>query len=238
MNSQGYLLRYALYFTPPKDDPLNALAGRWLGRDPFTGDLYPSLPYGDISAEEQDALTAEPRRYGFHATLKAPFELAASVTESDLMGVAGDFAARTAPFVVPKLVLGQLGRFFALVPGSLYPELQDFSASVVRAFEPLRAALSDADIARRKPDELDEAHRANLLRWGYPYVMDEFRFHMTLTGPVAAEQQPVVSSVLRETFAAHIGQPLSMTGVAVFVEETRGAPFIVRSWLPLGGATS
>jgi putative phosphonate metabolism protein len=238
MNSQGYLLRYALYFTPPKDDPLNGLASRWLGRDAFTGELYPALPYGDISAEEQDALTAEPRRYGFHATLKAPFDLAASVTESDLMGVAGDFAARTAPFIVPKLVLGQLGRFFALVPGSLYPELQDFSASVVKAFEPLRAALSDADIARRRPDELDEPHRANLLRWGYPYVMDEFRFHMTLTGPVAAERQPVVNSVLRETFTAHTGQPLSMTGVAVFVEETRGAPFIVRSWLPLGGAPS
>jgi putative phosphonate metabolism protein len=214
------------------------LASRWLGRDTFAGNLYPASSHGDVSAEEQDAVTEEPRRYGFHATLKAPFELAASVTESDLMGVAGDFAVRTAPFVVPKLVLGQLGRFFALVPGSLYPELQDFSARVVRAFEPLRAALSDADIARRKPDELDEAHRANLLRWGYPYVMDEFRFHMTLTGPVAAERQHVVSSVLRETFAAHIGQPLAISGVAVFVEETRGAPFIVRSWLPLGGAQS
>jgi putative phosphonate metabolism protein len=238
MNSQGCPLRYALYFTPPKDDPLNGLASRWLGRDAFAGELYPTSPYGDVSCEEQDAVTEEPRRYGFHATLKAPFELAASVTESDLMGVAADFARRTAPFVVPKLVLGQLGRFFALVPDRLYPELQNFSASVVRAFEPLRAALSDADIARRKPDELDEAHRANLLRWGYPYVIDEFRFHMTLTGPVAAERQPVVSSVLRETFAAHIGQPLSISGVAVFVEETRGAPFIVRSWLPLGGAPS
>jgi putative phosphonate metabolism protein len=238
MNSQGCPLRYALYFTPPKDDPLSGLASRWLGRDTFTGELHPASPHGDVSAEEQDALTAEPRRYGFHATLKAPFDLAASVTESDLLGVAGDFARRTAPFVVPKLVLGQLGRFFALVPGSLYPELQDFSASVVRAFEPLRAALSDADIARRRPDELDEAHRANLLRWGYPYVMDEFRFHMTLTGPVATERQPVVSSILREKFAAHIGQSLSMTGIAVFVEERRGAPFIVRSWLPLGGAPS
>jgi putative phosphonate metabolism protein len=238
MNSQGYPLRYALYFTPSKADPLNGLASRWLGRDAFTGELFPASPFGGLNADERDALTEEPRRYGFHATLKAPFELAASVTESDLMGVAGDFAARTAPFVVPKLVLGQLGRFFALVPDWVYPELQDFSANVVRAFEPLRASLSSADIARRKPDQLDEAHRANLLRWGYPYVMDQFRFHMTLTGPVAVERQPMLNSVLRETFAAHIGQPLPMTGLAVFVEETRGAPFIVRSWLPLGGAPS
>src|ERR1700712_1750479 len=113
MNSLGYPLRYALYFTPPKDDPLNGLASRWLGRDAFTGELYRAFPHDGISAEEQDALTAEPRRYGFHATLKAPFELAASVTESDLLGVAREFASRTAPFDIPKLVLGQLGRFFA-----------------------------------------------------------------------------------------------------------------------------
>jgi putative phosphonate metabolism protein len=233
----GYLLRYALYFTPPKDDPLNGSASRWLGRDAFTGELSPPMRHGDISAEEQGAITEEPRRYGFHATLKAPFELAASVTESDLLGVARDFAAQTASFDIPTLVLGQLGRFFALVPDGIYPELQDFSASVVKAFEPFRAPLSDADMARRRPEQLDDRHRANLLRWGYPYVMDEFRFHMTLTGLVAAERQAVVNSVLSEMFAAHIGRPLSVSGLAVFVEETRGAPFIVRSWLPLRGAS-
>lgn len=231
-------MRYALYFTPPKDDPLNGLASRWLGRDAYTGETFAASSYGEVNAEEQHAVTADPRRYGFHATLKAPFELAASVTENDLMEIAGDFAARTAPFSISELVLGQLGHFFALVPANLYSELQDFSASVVRAFEPLRAALTASDIARRKPEELTEAHRANLLRWGYPYVMDEFRFHMTLTGPVEAERQPAISAVLRETFAAHIGRPLSVSGLAIFVEETRGAPFIVRSWLPLGGAPS
>jgi putative phosphonate metabolism protein len=238
MIPQGCPLRYALYFTPPKDDPLNALASRWLGRDAFTGMAFPPSSHDDISGEEQYAVTADPRRYGFHATLKAPFGLAASVNENDLMDVAGDFASRMAPFTIPELVLGQLGHFFALVPASLCQKLQDFSASVVKAFEPFRAALSDADIARRKPEELSEAHHANLLRWGYPYVMDEFRFHMTLSGPVVPERQPAIERVLRETFADHIGRPLSISGLAVFVEETRGAPFIVRSWLPLGGAQS
>jgi len=231
-------LRYALYFTPPHDDPLTALASRWLGRDAFDDKTFSSTTAGDLGADEHRQATEEPRRYGFHATLKAPFELAGSVTERDLMEVATEFAAKTPAFTLPELVLGQLGRFFALVPGDIYPALQTFSADVVRSFEPFRAALSEADIARRKPEQLDEAHRANLLRWGYPYVMEQFRFHMTLTGQVVPERQEAVAAVLRQTFADHIGRPLPISGLAVFVEETRGAPFTVRSWLPLGHAQS
>jgi putative phosphonate metabolism protein len=231
-------LRYALYFTPPKGDPLTDLAARWLGRSAFsTEELAPTLA-GEIPPDEHRALTADPRRYGFHATLKAPFELAASVTERDLMAVVEDFAATNAAFTLPELVLGQLGRFFALVPGSLHPPLQDFAAKVVRSFEPFRAPLSEADIARRKPESLDEAHRANLMRWGYPYVMDQFRFHMTLTGQVAEDRQALVRDLLQTTFAAHTGRPIAISGIAVFVEEARGAPFTVHSWLPLAGAQS
>ncbi len=231
-------MRYALYFTPPHDDPLTAAAGRWLGRDAFTGETFPAAAAGGLDAAEILQTTEEPRRYGFHATLKAPFELARSVTERDLLDVAAEFAEKTPAFRLPELVLGQLGRFFALVPGDLYPALQDFSADVVRSFEPFRAALSEADLARRKPEQLDDAHRANLLRWGYPYVMEQFRFHMTLTGQVPPERQDAVAAVLRHTFADHIGRPLPISGLAVFVEETRGAPFTVRSWLPLGNAES
>ena len=231
-------MRYALYFTPPQQAPLSRLAARWLGRDAFSGETFPMPDAGGMTAEEHDALTAEPRRYGFHATLKAPFALAASVTESDLLSTVEDFAARTPAFSLPELALGQLGPFFALVPAGLHSPLQDFATRVVRAFEPFRAALSEADVARRRPEALSESERANLLRWGYPYVMDEFRFHMTLTGPVAPEHQSAVRSLLGDRFAAHIGRPLDIGGLAVFVEEARGAPFIVHSWLPLAGASS
>jgi putative phosphonate metabolism protein len=228
-------LRYALYFTPPKDDPLTSLAARWLGRDAFSGEIFSDKAMGPLP-EGHAELTADPRRYGFHATLKAPFELAASVTERDLLEVAAEFATQTKAFTVPELVLGQLGQFFALVPGLLYQPLQDFAWRVVKTFEPFRAPLSDHDIARRKPESLTEPERVNLLRWGYPYVNDEFRFHMTLTGRVPAERQAEMHHVLRERFAEHTGKPLDISGLAIFAEEERGAPFFVRSWLPLAGA--
>jgi len=228
-------LRYALYFTPPKDDPLTSLAARWLGRDAFSDEIFSDKAMGPLP-EGHAELTADPRRYGFHATLKAPFELAGSVTERDLLDVATQFASQTKVFAIPELVLGQLGHFFALVPGSLYQPLQDFASRVVKTFEPFRAPLSDHDIARRRPEGLSEPQRANLLRWGYPYVNDEFRFHMTLTGPVPTERQPELQEILGHRFAGHTGKPLDISGLAIFVEEERGAPFTVRSWLPLAGA--
>ncbi len=231
-------MRYALYFTPPKDHPLNGTASLWLGRDAFTGGIYPAPDHPRLPAGEQFELTADPRRYGFHATIKAPFGLAASVTEKDLIPVVEDFAARTPAFEIPELVLGQLGRFFALVPGFLHPPLQDFAAKVVKSFEPFRAALSEADVARRKPEDLTESQRANLLRWGYPYVMDDFGFHMTLTGKVPPERSGVMKEILAERFSAFTGRPLAISGLAVFVEEARGAPFKVHSWWPLAGAES
>ncbi|MDM9626969.1 DUF1045 domain-containing protein [Rhizobium sp. S152] len=229
-------MRYALYFTPPKGDPLNVAAARWLGRDAFTGETYPAPDSPDLPAAEQFELTADPRRYAFHATIKAPFHLAGSVTEKDLIEAVEDFAARTSAFEIPELVLGQLGKFFALVPGSLHPPLQQFAASVVKSFEPFRAALSEADIARRNPDRLSDSQKANLLRWGYPYVMDDFGFHMTLSGQVPEERAEVMKAILTERFAAFTGRPLLVSGLAVFVEEARGAPFTAHSWWPLAAA--
>ncbi|MBB2751484.1 UNVERIFIED_ORG: putative phosphonate metabolism protein [Rhizobium aethiopicum] len=231
-------MRYALYFSPPKDDPLTGAASLWLGRDAFAGKTYAAPDDAQLGAAEQFELTADPRRYGFHATIKAPFSLAATVTEKDLMAVVEEFAARTEAFEIPELVLGQLGRFFALVPGSLHQPLQDFASKVVKSFEPFRAALTEADMARRNPEKLSDSQRANLQRWGYPYVMEDFGFHMTLTGQVPETRAAVMKAILTERFADFTGRPLSISGLAVFTEETRGAPFKVHSWLPLSGAKS
>lgn len=190
-------MRYALYFTPPADDPLTGAAARWLGRDAFTGKAL--APDGQ-RPDGWESLVAEPARYGFHATLKAPFHLAGGQTETDLLSALDVFAAETPAFTMPRLKIGLLGSFFALVPDGDADALDRFAADVVRAFEPFRAPLSAADIARRKPETLPEPERTYLHDWGYPYVFDAFRFHMTLTGPVPAERQDEVAAPSGYTF--------------------------------------
>lgn len=229
-------LRYAIYFTPQQHDPLTDAAARWLGRDAFSGETFPLSKLGELSRDEITELTTDPRRYGFHATLKAPFGLAPGKTEKELLDALEAFCAKTKPFDIPKVILGQIGALFAVVPDRVYPELQSFAASIVESFEPFRAPLSEADIARRKPERLTAAQQDNLQVWGYPYVFDDFRFHMTLTGQVPVDRADVMRAVLIERFSALVDRPLSINGLALFREDTRGTPFLVQSRLPFSGA--
>ena len=229
-------MRYALYFTPPADDPLTSRASEWLGRDAFSGDIRGFDGRGPFSTEAFAAHTQDPRRYGFHATIKAPFELASGRSEAELLAAFDTFCAARPAFDIPEIVIGQLGPFFALIPGATHQPLQDFAAAAVEAFEPFRAALSETDIARRKPERLSLAQRAYLDRFGYPYVMEEFRFHMTLTGPMEATDAAAMRELAEAHFARFTGKPLRISGLALFVETERGAPFTVHAWQPLSGA--
>ncbi|MDP9838495.1 putative phosphonate metabolism protein [Neorhizobium huautlense] len=226
-------MRYAIYFTPSKDDALTQAASLWLGRDAYEGrDLSAPADTG-LAEDEWRTITADPRRYAFHATLKAPFSLADGKDEASLVAAVDAFAAQTEAFDIPELVVAGLGPFFALVPGEPNPILQDFAGSIVEHFEPFRAPLSDADIARRKPEKLSEAQRNYLHEFGYPYVMEEFRFHMTLTGPVPEERREAMHALLTERFAAFTGTPRRIDALTVFVEPQRGAPFSVLHRVPL-----
>ncbi|MBO3758551.1 DUF1045 domain-containing protein [Ciceribacter sp. L1K22] len=229
-------MRYAIYFCPHPGARLNEAAARWLGRDAFSEAVYPLSAESGLSSEDLFALTADPRRYGFHATLKAPFRLASDFGESDLLSTFADFCATTGPIEIPRVTLGQIGAFFAIVPDKVYPQLQDFAASVVHGFERFRAPLTEVDIERRKPERLSPAQRDNLGRWGYPYVFDEFRFHLTLTGQVPREKQAAFLELLQSRFAAFVDRPLAIAGLGLFREEEPGGPFIVHTWLPLGAA--
>lgn len=227
-------MRYAIYFTPRKDHPLTRAAARWLGRDAFDGAVTAPEAAGDLSPEEVGFHAASARRYGFHATLKAPFVLVETETEAALDAALATYAAKTRPVTIERLVLAQLDGFFAMVPGASNAELQDFAGDVVKTFDRFRAPLTDADMARRNPDALSAAEFANLTRWGYPYVFETFRFHMTLTGRASGEDARRLRAALEERFDPLIGGPFAIDGLALFVEPEPGAPFVVRSYHPLG----
>ncbi|WP_377293205.1 DUF1045 domain-containing protein [Rhizobium sp. SG2393] len=224
-------MRFALYFTPSAADPLTRTAARWLGRDAFSGEMV--VPAGPLpagyGAADHAALVADPVRYGFHGTLKAPFSLAAGTDEAGLLTALRDFASETPAFTIPRLTVGRLGPFFALVPEGPAPELEAFAAACVRRFEAFRAPLSAADMARRRPETLTESQRDHLTGWGYPYVFSDFRFHMTLTGKVAEGERDAVEAHLHALFAPHLDRPIPVETITLFAEPERGAPFRVHA---------
>lgn len=228
-------MRYAIYFTPPADHALTKTAARWLGRDAFGGRGHAIQPAGAFSADELAALTADPRRYGFHATLKAPFALRDGLSEAQLLTAFEALAGSFRPFRIPEITLGRLGPYFALVPGGFVPELEMLADACVSQLDSYRAPLSEADFARRKPETLNESQRSHLLSWGYPYVFEEFRFHMTLAGPVPADRADAMAACLKERLSAFIGQPLDIDHLALFAEPEPGAPFSVLATQPLQG---
>jgi putative phosphonate metabolism protein len=227
-------MRYAVYFTPGPDDPLTRIAASWLGRDPFAEVPPPAPTVTALSPAEVAYHTASARRYGFHATLKAPFELAAGMTEAELEAAIARFAANVEPILLSRLVPARIDGFLALVPGSPAPDLDRLAGDVVTEFDPFRAPLSEAEIRRRNPDSLSPEQFRNLMRWGYPYVFESFRFHMTLTGRVPDADLPRVRAAIDEVFGRTLERPATVDGLALFVEPEPGAPFMVRSWHGLG----
>ncbi len=227
-------MRYAIYFTPGQNDPLTRLAASWLGRDPFTSAQPPAPAVTNLTPAEIAYHTASARRYGFHATLKAPFHLAANATEADLDQAVASFAAAAEPILLSKLVPTRIDGFLALTSGSPAPDLDRFASEIVSQFDRFRAPLSEAEIKRRNPDALSPEEFRNLLQWGYPYVFESFRFHMTLTGRVPDHDLPRVRAAIDDVFAATLERPATVDGLALFVEPEPGAPFMVKSWHELG----
>ncbi|MCR4267481.1 DUF1045 domain-containing protein [Nitratireductor sp. ZSWI3] len=227
-------MRYAIYFTPEQNDPLTRAAARWLGRDAFTGEQTTPVEAGPFTAAEISFHTAAARRYGFHATLKAPFQLTGGQTEQGLIAALASFCEQREPVLVPRAVLRRLDGFYALVPEERSADLDALAGEIVREFEPFRAPLSAEEIERRNPQSLSPAQLKNLHKWGYPYVFEEFRFHMTLTGRVPQNEAARMERAIEAFFGPLLSEPLEIGSLALFVEPEPGAPFQVRSFHELG----
>ena len=221
-------MRVALYYTHPAGDPLAEAAARWLGRDAFIGEPVEQPRVDGIDPARLAALTAEPRRYGWHATLKAPFRLAPAQGLPELGQAVTDFAARTGPLPL-TLDLQRLGSFFALTPVGDAAAINDLAADAVRTFEPFRAPLNEAEIARRRQSGLSPEQDRYLLDWGYPHVLDLFRFHMTLTSSVPDREADAVERALRHHFRDLLGRPGQLDALAIFVEPDGSRDFLVHS---------
>jgi putative phosphonate metabolism protein len=223
--------RYAIYFAAGSDSALTRFGAELLGYDAYTGNELPFPADASRLAPDWRDVTADPRKYGFHATLKAPMALASDRREVELVAACATFAGRARAIPVIRPVVDSISGFIAVIPAEPVGELQQLAADCARDFDSFRAPLSAEDRARRKPEKLSERQRHYLDRWGYPYVMEEFRFHMTLTGRLDVERRGPILEMLQRRFAALGLKTLAIDRVALFKQDDAKARFrIIGEW--------
>jgi hypothetical protein len=205
--------RYAVYYAP-EAGKFSDRAAAWLGGTP--PDL--ALPLSRGWAE----LTKAPRKYGFHGTIRAPFRLNVGVSEQDVHAALIALAQTLPRIEMPALDLVNLHGFLALIPRDPAP-LNALAAKVVEATNPLRAPLNPAEIARRRPDTLTPRQRELLDHWGYPFVMEEFQFHLTLSDQLTADEIAPLRSALSTYFAPVLPEPFQINDLCLFGEDDAGA---------------
>ncbi|WP_439562770.1 DUF1045 domain-containing protein [Roseinatronobacter sp.] len=204
--------RFAIYYTPAADSVFARAGAAWLGWDAAQGR---AVPHPDLGLDLA-TLTETPRKYGLHGTLTPPMRLACPVPA--FLKAVETLAADMDPVPLGRLQLRPMDGFLAIVPDAQPRALTDAAARIVQELDPYRAALTDHDLARRRKAGLSARQDALLLRWGYPYVMDEFRFHITLSGKCAPAQMADALRAAHAWFDPALAQDHHLDALCVFGE--------------------
>ena len=212
--------RYAIYYAPAPG-PLADFGAAWLGWDAQAGCAVPHPQVPGLPGPVHE-LTRQPRKYGFHGTLKPPFRLAEGQGPQDLAEGVRLLAARLAPVRLEGLQPAQIGGFVALTPVGDVAPLAELAGAVVTGLDGYRAPLTAGEVARRRPDRLSPRQRANLDHWGYPHVLEEFRFHLTLTGPLKRARLDAVRAALAPMLEPLMPQPFEVPDICLFGEGRDG----------------
>lgn len=212
--------RYAIYYTPPVESALARAAVMWLGRDAFGRKIEAAAGGGGISRQRRVEIIQSPAHYGFHGTIKPPFPLADGRTETELAAALADFCRQRSAFSLPLLVISEIDDFLCLRPAEPCPPLEELAAAAVREFEQFRKSSPPEELARRRAVGLTARQEALLQSYGYPWLLDELRFHLTLTGRIAdpAERAAVTRDLARR-LPASMRSGIPCHGLTLFVED-------------------
>lgn len=222
--------RFAIYCVPDQIELAN-LGASFLGWDITNGrevkQIY--LPGFDINK-----LTEHPKKYGFHATMKAPFRLKVSKTCTELVSALNEFSIKYSPVVLEGLEVKRLGNFLALCPVGSEEFLNRFVADVVEHFDRFRAPLLVEELDRRREIKLTTNQETLMKKWGYPFVMDEFRFHFTLTGALSKTDISKAYSAVVPIFKDTLEKPFSINSLCLVGEAEDCRFHLIRRFALLG----
>jgi putative phosphonate metabolism protein len=235
--TKNFTGRYAIYYAPEEGSPLHEFGTKWLGRDAITGQDVASYSVPGFGRERVQELTESPRQYGFHATLKPPFHLADGAQPDQLCAAVLSLASEISSFALESLELSWLGKFLALVPSKPSQQLSYLADECVRRLDRFGAPPSGEELAKHRFAGLTGNQEKLLERWGYPYVMEEFRFHLSLTCPIkdAMERDrifPWADLLTRPSRRS----PLEISSVCIFEQKNREAPFRLAQRFRLSGS--
>lgn len=225
--------RYAVYFAPAAGSSWWRFGCAWVGRDALSGDPRPQPM---IDGLDLYSLTAAPRRYGFHATLKAPFRLRPGVSAALLCTRTAQLARSLTPVPLGELRASHRDGFVALRPSADPAPLGALAEECVRVLDPLRAPITEEDIARRRASGSLDARGEELLRSvGYHLALERFDFHLTLSDPcdeaIAQRLIEAADAIVEPLNRSH---PLWLDRLSVFVEAAPQAPMMRLADFALG----
>lgn len=221
------MIRLAIYYSPEPESQLATAAAAWLGRD-IRGEAISRRAVPGLTGTRLNKILSAPFHYAFHGTIKPPFRLAPGVTIEEVAQRLESFAAGWQPFSLPPLTLSYMHDFFCLLPAEPSPHLHVLAARAVEDFDDFRHPPSQEEIAKRRQAGLTPLQEKMLLTWGYPYVMDEFRFHLTLTGKVMDDREKeIIHRELQERFPERMLRDISFIGLSLFIEIDGGLMRIV-----------
>lgn len=227
--------RYAIYYTPPRNSLLESAGTHWLGRTAIRyGQIPKEIPEGFLK-QEYYQLIESPRWYGFHGTIRAPFELVKNITPDEFIKEVGNICAAHSPFNISGLSISCFGGFLALTPSSSYPELVKLHSDLIRKLNSLRPALSRFDLKRHMDKQLSERQERLLRRFGYPFILEEFKFHMTLTGKIEDRVRRLYKEKLEHILNPYLTEPVPVHEVSIYMQPDRKTPFTEVTRVPLTG---
>jgi len=224
--------RYAIYYAPPAASALWQRAAQWLGCDAVGGEPEDSTIPG-IGPARRLAITTLARRYGFHGTIKAPMILPGHQTVAELEAALTAYTLRSSPIPIGTLEVRLLGGFLAIMPVEQLKAIRDFAADVTETFEPFRAPISAEDRARRTETGLTPRQVELLDRYGYPYVMEHFIFHMTIGDRLVDDDSDLIVKAAKAWFAPVLDKPLVVDRLTLFHEPREQAAFVRLGDFPL-----
>lgn len=226
--------RYAIFFVPDRQSRLYRYGCSVLGYDCYGGEPVPFPQENGGGALDWRDIGAAARRYGFHATLKAPFHLSPAASERQLIKAVENFAGLGHAIHSFAPTVRLLDAFYAVVPHAPVATLDALAASCTTLFDAYRAPITARERARRVALGLSPSQIQNLDRWGYPYVLADFKFHMTLTGPVPTPRRKAVHAALLDGFKRmKVEASIALDRLALVKQDSPDASFRVVGRWPL-----